>query len=61
MGMVCYHLSEKVMEYECMYLHLHIFLKAGLNAVKDFPQGKEGIRLREQRDSKVELLVYLFL
>lgn len=34
MGMVCYHLSEKVMEYECMYLHLHIFLKSRINCKK---------------------------
>lgn len=57
MGMVCYPLFEKVMEYECMYLYLHIFLKSRINCkkIKDFPQGKEGIRLREQR-YKVELL-----
>ena len=25
MGMVCYHLSEKAMEYECMYLYLFAY------------------------------------
>lgn len=50
MGMVRYHLSEKAMEYERMYLYLHIFLKSRINCkkVNDFPQGKEGIRLRNR-------------
>lgn len=43
------------MKYECMYLHLHIFFKAGLTVKLRISHREGGNKIGEQR-YKVELL-----